>query len=95
MFVKTTDLNDLFALPASRQHRALLPVVDIDRLLVEIFVVLAAEVARLLIDLFRTVVSGGLGMARSRTLTILVRIHLLLGHIILRVLVHSCSPLSA
>ena len=41
----------MLTLPASRQHRALFPVVDVDRLLVEVLVVLPAEVARFLVEL--------------------------------------------
>ena len=96
MFVKTTDLNNLLALPASRQHWALLPVVDIDRLLVEVLIILTAEVASLFVDLFGTILSRRLCLSRRWTLPVMIRIHLLLGtlHIILRILIHGGSSLS-
>ena len=49
MIIQTSDLNDLLALPACRQHRALFPVVDINRFLVEILIILPTEVATFLI----------------------------------------------
>lgn len=49
MFVEGRDLYDLLALPARSQHRALLPVVDINRLLVEVLIETTTEVANLLI----------------------------------------------
>lgn len=49
MFVESRDLYDLLALPARSQHRALLPVVDINRLLVEVLIETTTEVADLLI----------------------------------------------
>jgi len=49
MIVQCLNLNDLLTLPAGREHWALLPVVYIDRLLVEWFVIPPAEVARFVI----------------------------------------------
>ena len=49
MIIQTSDLDDLLALPARRQHRALFPVVNINRFLVEILIILSAEVATFLV----------------------------------------------
>ena len=49
VLVERLDLNDLLALPASREHRALFPVVDIDRVFGEVGVILSAEIAIMLI----------------------------------------------
>lgn len=43
--------DNLFALPAGGQHRALFPVMDVDRLFVKVFVVKAAEVAGFILQL--------------------------------------------
>ena len=91
MLIQTANLNDLLTLPARRQKRALLPIVNINRLFVEIIIILAAEITRLLIDILFTIV-GRLGLTRSWTLTILPRIYLLLSlHIILSGLLIRCG----
>ena len=51
MVIQARDLNDLLTLPASHQHGALSPVVNIYRILVEILVISVTEVANLLIHL--------------------------------------------
>ena len=48
--VQRLDLDDLLALPACGEHGTLPPIVDIDRLCVKCFVILATELADLLID---------------------------------------------
>lgn len=49
VLVHLRDLDYLLALPARRQHGTLLPVMDIDRLLVEVLVERPAEIANLLV----------------------------------------------
>ena len=49
VLVQTLDFHDLLALPACSQHRAFLPVVDINRLLIKVLVEPTAEVADLLV----------------------------------------------
>lgn len=86
MLVQAADLNDLFTLPARREHRAFLPVVNINRLFIEVFIILAAEIARFFVDIFAFV---SLSLSRCGTLTVLI---LLLGlHIILLVLLRLSS----
>lgn len=91
MVVQGRDLDDLLALPASRQHRARLPVVDIDGLFIKVFVVLPAEVASLLVELLAVVCT--LCLSRSRSLPIHVHIGLLLV-LLLRHFLGSCSILA-
>jgi hypothetical protein len=49
MLVQRGHLNDLLTLPTGGQHGALLPVVNINRLLVKVFVVAPTKVANLFI----------------------------------------------
>jgi len=78
VFIEGTNLNDLLAFPACRQHRARLPIVDIDWLFIKILVVCSTEVAAFLVN-FVTVI-WLCSVARRWTLTVLrVWIHLLLG----------------
>ena len=49
MLIQLLDFNDLVTLPARHEHRALLPVVDVDRLSVKRRVVPVAERTHLLI----------------------------------------------
>jgi len=44
MFVHALDLNHLFALPAGSEHRTLFPIVDVDGLLVKIFIIHSTEI---------------------------------------------------
>ena len=77
--VQRGNLDHLLTLPARRQHRALFPVVNIDGLLVEVLIEVAAEVACPIIHLFLAVAILGI-------LVVLVNLlHLLLlsGHLLL------------
>lgn len=56
------DLNDLLALPAAGQHRALLPVVDIERFLVELVIPGVAEVASWCSTILLIYLLGRLGL---------------------------------
>lgn len=49
MLVHALDLNYLFALPTCSEHGALLPVVDVDRLLIEIVVKRSTKVAHFIV----------------------------------------------
>ncbi len=49
MLVHALDLNHLFALPTCSEHGALLPVMDVDRLLVEIVVKRSTKVAHFIV----------------------------------------------
>lgn len=49
MVVQCANFDDLLALPARRQHRTLLPIVNIDRLTIKVLVIASAKVAHLFI----------------------------------------------
>jgi len=49
MVVHCLNLDHLLALPTSRKHRTILPIVEIDGIFIEFFVVCAAEIARLFV----------------------------------------------
>ena len=86
MIVQGRNLDDLLTLPASCEHRALLPIVDINGLFVEVLVVLTAEVADFFIDFLTvTIICLIVTFIRRLSLRILLKIgfHLLVDWILL------------
>jgi len=53
MVVHCLNFDHLLALPTSRKHRTILPIVEINGILIEFFVVCAAEIARLFVEFRR------------------------------------------
>ena len=79
MVVQGLDLNDLLTLPAGREHGALLPVVDVDRLLVEHLIVASAKVARFFINGRALILKILLVLHRRLLVEVLGLLGLLLG----------------
>ena len=78
MVVQSLDLNYLLTLPAGREHGAFLPVVDVDRLLVEHLIVASAKVTGFVIN-FRALILKILLALHRRLLVKVLGLGLLLS----------------